>query len=65
MCCFSSRAVPQWTILILSIATVITSGLMIAYAVVFIYSELVENILDEGFLQEEYSDFYDSYGENA
>jgi flagellar biosynthesis protein FliR len=65
MCCFKSRAVPQWTILILSIATVITSGLMIAYAVVFIYSELVENILDEGFLQEEYSDFYDSYGENA
>ena len=65
MCCFESRAVPQWTILILSIATVITSGLMIAYAVVFIYSELVENILDEGFLQEEYSDFYDSYGENA
>ena len=65
MCCFKSRAVPQWTILILSIAAVITSGLMIAYAVVFIYSELVENILDEGFLQEEYKDFYDSYGENA
>ena len=50
MCCFKTRAVPQWSILILSIATVITSGLMIAYAVVFIYSELVENILDEGFL---------------
>merc|ERR1712156_1239707 len=64
-CCIKSRALPQWTIFILSIATCITSGLMIAYAVVFIYSDLVENLLNEEFLQRQYSDIYDKYGESA
>ena len=64
-CCIKSRALPQWTIFILSIATCITSGLMIAYAVVFIYSDLVENLLNEEFLQRQYSDIYDEYGESA
>ena len=46
-CCIKSRKTPQWTILILSVATLITSGLMIAYAATFIYSDLVDNLLND------------------
>lgn len=61
--CFKSRRTPQAIILGLSVCTVIAAGLMIAFGSMFIYSELVDSLINDGFLEEQYPDLYEQYAD--